>query len=252
MPINQGTAAYLLWGFLLVLTRVSGVLAFVPSPGWRRAPDPGRIVLSLALTLAMYPVWPKPASANPSLGVAASWIIPELAVGLAIGAAAGVLIESFLIAAQVIGMQAGYSYASTIDPSSEADSSVLQVIAQLTAGLLFFSFHLDMEVIRALAASYQKYPAGLMTGHFTHVEAIVQLGSEMWKTALRLALPVVFLLMMLDLSLALLGRIQMQLQLLTLAFPVKMLTTLVALASLAGTFPYVFREQADKLVAWLR
>jgi flagellar biosynthetic protein FliR len=152
----------------------------------------------------------------------------------------------------VIGMQAGYSYASTIDPASEADSSVLQVIAQLTAGLLFFSFQMDMELIRALAVSYQKYPVGTLSGHWAHVEVIVQLGSEMWKTALRLALPVVFLLMMLDLSLALLGRIQSQLQLLTMAFPVKMLTTLITLASMAGAFPYLFREQADKLVAWLR
>lgn len=241
-----------LWGFLLALTRVSGAMALIPLPGWRRAPDPARIVFSLSLTFALYPVWPKPSNANPGLGQAIGWLMPELAVGLAIGLTTSLLIEGFMVAAQVIGMQAGYSYASTIDPSSEADSGVLQVIAQLTAGLLFFAFRLDTEVIRALALSYQKHPAGMFSEPWGQAEAILQMGTDMWKTGVRLALPVVFLLMMLDLSLALLGRIQAQLQLLTLAFPVKMLTTLLALAAIAGAFPFVFREQAEKLVVFLR
>ena len=44
--------------------------------------------------------------------------------------------------------------------------------------------------------------------------------------ALRLALPVVALLLMVDVALALLGRLNQQLQLLALAFPAKMLTAL--------------------------
>jgi flagellar biosynthesis protein FliR len=42
--------------------------------------------------------------------------------------------------------------------------------------------------------------------------------------------------------LALLGRINAQLQLLTLAFPAKMLTTLIMLSWLSATFPRVLRE----------
>jgi flagellar biosynthetic protein FliR len=249
---EKSLLAQTLLSFLLVLTRTSGAMALIPLAGWRRAPDPARIVFALSLTIALCPVWPKPPTSNPSLGQMMSWLFPELGVGLAIGLAAGLLIESFMIAAQVIGMQAGYSYASTIDPSSEADSGVLQVITQLMAGLLFFAFRLDTELVRALAVSYQKYPVGALSQSWGQMDTMLLMGTEMWKTAVRLAIPVVFLLMMLDLSLALLGRIQAQLQLLTMAFPIKMLTTLVALAALAGTFPFLFREQADKFVTWLR
>lgn len=241
-----------LWSFLLVLTRTSGTMALLPLAGWRRAPDPARIVFSLSLTLALYPVWPRLPNSHPGLGMACTWLIRELAVGLSLGIATSMLIEGFLIAAQVIGMQAGYSYASTIDPSSEADSGVLQVITQLAAGLLFFAFRLDAEVVRALATSYQKYPVGTLFQDWHQVDGLLRMGTDMWKTALRLALPVVFLLMMLDLSLALLGRIQAQLQLLTMAFPVKMLTTLLTLAALAGAFSFLFQEQAEKLVAWMK
>ncbi len=138
--------------------------------------------------------------------------------------------------------------ASTIDPSSDADSSVLQVIAQLGTSLLFFSFRLDAELLRSLAASFEKHPAGVWMGGWDQAESLLALGADMWKTAFRLALPVLALLVMLDVCLALLGRVQAQLQLLTLAFPAKMLVTLVTLAALAGVLPAVFRRQAEEVV----
>jgi flagellar biosynthetic protein FliR len=58
----------------------------------------------------------------------------------------------------------------------------------------------------------------------------------------RLALPVVALLVMVDVALALLGRINAQLQLLSLAFPAKMLTALLLLTWMAPLFPRILRE----------
>ena len=48
-------------------------------------------------------------------------------------------IEAFMVGAQMIGLQAGYSFASTVDPSTQADSTVLVVFAQTAAGLPCFS-----------------------------------------------------------------------------------------------------------------
>ena len=58
----------------------------------------------------------------------------------------------------------------------------------------------------------------------------------------RLALPVVALLVMVDVALALLGRLNSQLQLLTLAFPAKMLAALLMLSWIAAVFPRLMRE----------
>ena len=48
----------------------------------------------------------------------------------------------------------------------------------------------------------------------------------MLSTGLRLALPIIAVLMMVDISLALIGRVNAQLQLMTIAFPVKMMVGL--------------------------
>jgi flagellar biosynthetic protein FliR len=58
----------------------------------------------------------------------------------------------------------------------------------------------------------------------------------------RLALPVVALLVMVDVALALLGRINAQLQLLSLAFPAKMLIALILLSWMSAMFPRILGE----------
>ena len=74
-------------------------------------------------------------------------------------------------------------------------------------------------MIRILAASFQKYPAGSWSFSAATMDTVIHLGAGMFSLGLRVALPVVALLLLIDVSLALLGRMQQQLQLLSLAFP---------------------------------
>jgi flagellar biosynthesis protein FliR len=149
----------LLYGFLLVLARVSGVIAFVPIPGVSAGPQASRIVLAVALTIALFPVWPAPAVDGPVVGRLLGWMAGEAAFGLTVGVAIAFLLEGIQMAAQMIGLQAGYSFASTVDPSTQADTTSLQILAQLLAGSLFFAFGFDREIIRILAQSLVSVPA---------------------------------------------------------------------------------------------
>jgi flagellar biosynthetic protein FliR len=73
---------------------------------------------------------------------------------------------------------------------------------------------------------------------------VLRVGSAMFSTGFRLALPVIAVLTMVDISLALLGRVNAQLQLLTIAFPVKMIVALMLLGWLALLLPVLFRAGA--------
>ena len=79
----------------------------------------------------------------------------------------------------------------------------------------------------------------------------MHLGGQMLSTGLRLAFPVVALLVLIDVALALVGRVQQQLQLLSLAFPGKMAAALALLAALAPVFPKIFAGEADRTLAAL-
>jgi flagellar biosynthetic protein FliR len=251
MPAEFTLGLPTLYGFLLVLARVSGVFAFVPLPGVQTGPPLARIVLSLLITLALFPRWPQPDAAQAGAGRMLLWVLPEMAVGVVIGLAVALILEAFLLAAQVLSLNAGYSFASTIDPATQAESGVLLVFAQLAGGLIFFAMGLDREVIRALARSLEAHPAGAWITP-PAAEAVLRLAGDMLALALRLALPAVALLVLADVALGLLGRLNAQLQLLTLAFPVKMMAALVLLAWITVLLPRLLATYAGLVFGTLR
>ena len=238
-----------IFAFLLVLSRVGGLVAFLPVPAFRNAPMIFRAVLAFVMTIALFPVWPHLADVIPSIGQLTVWAFSEMGFGLVAGLAVAFLTEGFQVGAQVLGMPAGFGYAQTIDPSSQSDSSVLQVLTMLTTGLLFFSLGLDTIVIRILAASFQRYPAGSWSLSAASLDSIIHLGAGMFSLGLRVAMPVVALLLLI--ALALLGRMQQQLQLLSLAFPIKMMAALGVLAAIAPLMPKLFSGAASHTITAL-
>src|ERR1700691_2267342 len=142
-----------LFGFLFTLARISGVFAFLPLAAFKAAPETARIVLSLALTLMLRADWKTPVGAEATMGQMVAGLASEAGLGLAIGVALSIVFEVFQMAAQAVSLQAGLGYASTIDPSTNADSTVLLTIAELTAALLFFATGADRLLVRALAES---------------------------------------------------------------------------------------------------
>jgi flagellar biosynthetic protein FliR len=248
MPTNLTLSAATLYAFLLVLMRVGGALIFVPLPGVKGAPEPVRAALALGFTLALVARWPVVDAAAVTPARLAGWAVSEAAIGIAIGVSVAIVLEAFVLSAQVFGIQAGYAYASTIDPNTEADSGVLLVFAQLMASMLFFSLGLDRQVLRLFALSLERVPAGAYVFGPASAQTLIRLGSSLFSTGVRLALPVVALLLMVDVSLALMGRLNAQLQLLAVAFPAKMLTTLLVLSWVTALFPRIMQQLGG--LAW--
>lgn len=237
--------------FLVVLARVAGVVIFLPVPGFRSAPPMVRAGLAFAIAFSLFPVWPQLPDTLPSFGQLAAYAFTEAGFGLAVGLAVAFLTEGFQLAAQVLSTQAGYGFASTIDPTSQADSGVLQVIMSLMSGLLFFSTGLDRQIIRVLGASFQKFPAGSRAPSAASLNGIIHLGSGMFSIGLRLALPLMALLLLLDLALALIGRMQQQLNLLSLSFPVKMLAALAMLVALSPVIARLYEGAGERMMSAL-
>jgi len=236
-----------LLAFLLVLSRVGGIFIFVPLPGIQSGPEAVRIVLAMSFTLALFSRWPAHLTRTPDIAELLGWILAEAGLGLAVGLVVAVVSEAFQMGAQILSLQAGYSFASTIDPSTHADSTVLVVISQLLAGLLFFATGLDRRILIVFSQSLETYPPGSFSVPVTFADRIVPLGASIFSTGFRLVLPIVALLLMVDIGLALLGRLNSHLQLLTLAFPAKMLLGIGLLAWIVVLFPKVFSHSADEI-----
>jgi flagellar biosynthesis protein FliR len=244
-------SASTLLGFILTLMRIGGIFVFIPVPGFKSAVDPARIALIGGITIALFPVWPHP-SVESSAGLFAVWMLSEVALGIGIGLAVAFALEAFQMGAQMIGLQAGYSFASTVDPSTQADSTVLIVIAQTAAALVFFASGLDREVLRIFAQSLVTYPPGTFVITKKVTDAVLLAGASMFSTGLRLALPIIGAMLMVDIALALLGRVNSQLQLHSITFPVKMVLSLVLLGWIVSLFPALMRGSSASAFSTIR
>jgi len=231
-----------LFGFLFTLARISGVFAFVSLAAFRAAPEPARIILSLAMTVMLRSSWHAPFTTEASLTRIAGGLATEMALGLAIGVALAIVFEVFQMAAQAISLQAGLGYASTIDPSSGADSAVLLTVAQLTAALLFFASGADRLLVKALAESLRLAPPESFTINPSWAMALIRFGGSIFTAGLRLAAPLIALLLLADASLAILGRMQQQLHLISLTMPLKLAATMLILAATMALQPGFFES----------
>lgn len=237
----------LLYSFLLVVARIGSCFIFVPLPGIRESIEPVRVVLILAMTIALYPVWPSvPGNITPLLYC--GMLLVDAAYGLCVGLLIGFITEASLMFGQICGFQAGFSFASTVNPDSQADSPVLSALAQTMSALLFVTLGLHRYVIRIFAQSLETMPPGkvLLDRHWG--ELVIRAAGSLFVIGLRLALPIVGLMLMVELTLALLSRMNSQLQLISMSMPLKILAALATISILFMLFPSVYSHYADQMI----
>jgi flagellar biosynthesis protein FliR len=230
MHIDLAQFVPFLVSFLLVLTRVGSAIAIVPIPGMRTAPGAPKAVLVLAVTVSLCRYWMVPTPGDWTASRLVVAVASESAFGLGVGVGVSLLLEAAQVAGQLISLQAGFSYASTIDPASDADSGIILILFQLLTATIFFSLGLDRVILRGFGESLARIPPGTYHLAPAAMESILKVGSAMFQLAFRLALPLTAVLLVSDIALALAGRFMQQLQLSTVLFPVKTLGSLAMLA----------------------
>jgi flagellar biosynthesis protein FliR len=224
--MSQADFLLMALGMLQLTTRVAAFVFLVPIPYMRAAPPQVKVALSMLLALLMLPgharrpFLPPGADAERIASAMAAEALLGLAVTASLGVMLGVVLEVFIIASRLVGLNAGFGYVSTIDPNTQADSGVLDVLGGLLASLVIVTAGLDRPVLLLLSRA-------LETPHWPNmaagVRAIGDILGQAWSAGARLALPIVVLLIVIDLLLALGSKFQAQLQMITLSFPLKIL-----------------------------
>ena len=244
--ILEFSTAWLL-NYTLLLARTTAFVVFVPIPGMRSFPAPAKITLALTLTFVLTPLATAGIATDILSTPATIWtltglILSEAVFGLAVGAAVALLIEAFGLAAQILGFQAGYSYVNMVDPTTQVDATILNVFLTLLGSLLFFAFDLHLYVIRAFAESLRSWPLGSFRTKPADALMMIRLGGSVVETGVRLAAPVIALLLLVDLTLGLLNQVNSRLQLLTLAFPAKIIAAIALLYPVVRLAPRLFHD----------
>lgn len=229
--LTQGKV--LLW--LIVVTRLSGLMTTFPGLGQERIPLPVRASATILMSLAIAPVVPPPAQVPAGIWELLGLLVIELAAGLLLGILVMWIVDAVAFAGQLMDFQMGFSFVQFIDPATSHPVSISgSILGQLVILFLFIS-NLHHHMILALVESFRILPIG--QGFSGAPLGVVAMVGQLLLRGMQLAFPIMVALFFVDVIEGISAKFMPQLQLIQLAFPIKISIGLVILGFVIREFP---------------
>jgi flagellar biosynthetic protein FliR len=213
-------------GYAALVARIGGFLVIAPVVGSRAVPVRWRVLFSvmtaLAVASALPAHWQTPRPDGPlGLPYLAALIGSEVLLGLVVSLLVHTMFEIFSFAGHVIGINMGFAFAQQIDPTLEIQSSMVSVfMTQMFTIVFVVSGGIDLLLQLAVLSVHRIPPGGFSLGQVGTGPLITAVG-RIFATGFELALPIFCVTMFINVALALMTRFGEELQVLMLAFPVR-------------------------------
>ena len=238
MPLSDLTT------FLLVLARVAGLVLGAPVLGHLLVPVRVRAAFAVVLAVALAPaIGPAGAAAPATLWGLAGAVALESALGALLGLVAHFLFAGVLLGGQLAGIQMGLGLANLIDPQTNSQLTIVAQWQQLMAMLVFLVLDVHHLLIRALLESFRSAPPGGLTLAAPGMRGTIALAGDLFVLGVRIAAPVMVVLLLTNATLGVLARTIPQLNVFVVGFPVNVG---VGLMMLGISLPFTFRLLAAR------
>jgi flagellar biosynthetic protein FliR len=213
------------FGIGLLLVRPGALILAAPTLGGTFAPAQVKIGLTAFIALMLLPTTPVPTVPS-AMGMAAV-VAREVAIGVAFAMAIRVLTSAAEFAGHLAAAQMGLAYAATVDPASGARHTSVATLYGNVALVVFFTANAHHVFLRALSESYVQLPIAVGEIGRSMPDAITALLALSFTFAVRLALPFIAILIVVEVAMALVTKAAPALNLITLGAPVRVLIGLV-------------------------
>ncbi|AXC09512.1 Flagellar biosynthesis protein FliR [Acidisarcina polymorpha] len=227
-------SSYLI-AMVLVAVRLSGLLVFAPIFSSLAIAMRVKAIFLLALSVLLAPVVAAFPRAHLELGLGS--IAGELTVGLLFGFLLSMVQEMLSFAGQVLGFQFSFSLVNLLDPNSSVQTPLLGQFFTLIGTLVLIAAGLDRVLVAALIRSFVDAPlGGVWLGAHTGL-AVVGMAGGIFASALQMAAPALSATMLIEVTIALLGKISPQLPVLAITVPLKTIAGYVVLIGSLALWP---------------
>lgn len=229
-----------LWRVVFLMTRIGAALFAAPFFGAASVPVPVRVSLTGALAI-FTSIW-MPAIATPPALLSAAGMLAiagEVLLGLAIGFVLQLAFAAPTIAAELIGGGMGMSMATSADPSTGGTTTAFGQYFTIVLTLIFLATGAHLQWLALLTESYRAFPPGETWLGAERLGMIAGFGGFMFETAVRIALPVVLVLFLVQLVTGILSRSAPSLNLMAMGLPAGVLA---GLAGLIIAAPLIFDQ----------
>jgi flagellar biosynthetic protein FliR len=223
--------------FGLLLARPGMLIMAAPAFGGTYAPSHVRLALVVLLAFTVTPFVPVPdVQSTVGLGMV---IARELGIGFAMAMAIRALVAGAELGGQLSGSQLMLSYGSVVDPQGGVRSNLIGTIYSNLTLITFFAINGHHTFIRNLVSSYQAMPIG--PGHVdaSLVRGVMQMLGVVFVLGLRLAAPLIVVMLVVELATGLVARAAPAINLMAIGTPIRLIVGLIVVAALVPFVPGV-------------
>ncbi|WP_019613252.1 flagellar biosynthetic protein FliR [Psychromonas ossibalaenae] len=235
-------AAYF-WAFC----RIAGMLMVMVAVGSRTTPARIRLFYSFAVTAAVVPVLPPITLDIELFSLASAFVIlQQVLIGIAIGTVSVFVVQTFVVAGQVIAMQTSLGFASMADPMNGQSSPVVGQFYVLLVTLLFLGADGHLLMIEMMVRSFDTLPVSMDGLLAVDYEKLAGWFSLMFRAALAFSIASMVAMLLVNLSFGIMTKAAPQLNIFSLGFSISMVFGLFVLWITLVNVPVHFNNQ------WLR
>ncbi len=251
MPVELLAAYMNLPAFLAVLSRMGGMLMFMPVIGALTIPTHVRILLAAGLAAAVLPLVRIPELLPPTPGALALALAGELLLGILIGVAVRICFVALEMGGQIIAQESGMAFAQVADPTTGTDQDVLGLLYVQLGAVVFLIVGGHRVLLSVCLDTFGSIP--LLTAQPDNEAAANLLLDALGlaaATAVRLAAPALITLFLVNVVLGFIGRCVPQLNVTILGFSVKGLMVFALVAVSLPAAMEVFIGTLERVVGW--
>ncbi|MEE9518451.1 MAG: flagellar biosynthetic protein FliR [Candidatus Adiutricales bacterium] len=242
MPILPLNTAELM-AFILILIRVSVILAIVPIFGSSIIPGQVKIAMMLVLSYFLWTILEMDVSAFPRDFIGfAPLVAIEAIIGLSIGILIRTIFAGVQLAGQLTGYQMGMAIANVIDPQTGTQTSILAEFSYIMALFVFLAVNGHYLVIRGLVESFELVTPGRFTQSQALFDLIMNVASRMFVIAVKIGAAPFAVLFFTKVSMGIVAKAVPQLNVLFVGLPLYIMIGLFVFGLSLTFFPTILIE----------
>ncbi len=227
--------------YLLPFLRIAGLVMVAPVFGARMVPMRVRIALCAAIAYVTVPLL-APGPGMAPLGLAAMLVAAqEVMIGVAMGFTVQMVFDALVIGGQTMAMSMGLGFAMLVDPQRGVSVPVLSQFMVIIGILVFLALDGHLALLRLLVDSFTLLPVGQALS-LDGIGTLIAWGTDMFIGALRLALPGVIALLVVNTAFGVMSRAAPTLNLFAVGFPAALLLGFVILVLNIPNFTPTFSD----------
>jgi flagellar biosynthesis protein FliR len=227
--------------FLLVAARIGGL--FLIAPIFSSQSISAKVRLTLVMVISFAVMLSLSSMTPPSLDMLSLIValIGEVAVGAAAGLSAAIVLAAVETAGQLLGIPMGLGFSGAVDPMSGGNRVVTTRFLSLIATMVVLVLNVHHMLLELVAESFEVLPPGYAVPTMLASRLLLKDAAFIFDGAVRLAAPVMIVLLGVMATVGLLARVAQKLNLLVLSFAISVGLGLITL-----------RAVLPDMVAWIR